>query len=107
MAHCREALIGGIGNSQRDLRLPRLVQRLGDLILQAVGAFGVEIDWRDGQPAAPERHHTGPRLAELDARLLERDEVVERRRDRAEAVLELLAEHTELRHLASPRDAAV
>src|SRR5919205_884762 len=92
----REAVFGGIGNSQRELRLARLVQRLGDLLLQALGAFGVEIDRRDGEPAPPERARPCPRLAELDPRLLEGDEVLERLRDRAEAVLELLAQAAEL-----------
>src|SRR3954453_9807613 len=99
MDHCREALLGGIGNSQRELRLARLVQRLGDLLLQALGALGVEIDRRDGEPAAagvegaaggaagpaaPDRGPARPRLAKLDARLLQRDEVLERVRDRPE-----------------------
>src|SRR4051794_11452204 len=107
MDDCGEAVLGGIGNSQRELRLARLVQRLGDLLLQALGALGVEIDRRDGEPAAAERHRPRPGLAELDARLLERDEVLERVGDRAEAVLELLAQRPELGDLARARDAAV
>src|SRR3954466_4370285 len=102
----RKAVFGGIGNSQRELRLARLVERLGDLLLQALGAFGVEIDRRDGAPAAAERHRPPAGLAELDAGLLERDEVLERVRDRAEAVLELLAQRPELGHLARARHAA-
>src|SRR4051794_24826788 len=104
MDDCGEAVLGGIGNSQRELRLARLVQRLGDLLLQALGALGVEIDRRDGEPAAAERHRPRPGLAELDARLLERDEVLERVGDRAEAVLELLAQRPELGDLAPARD---
>src|SRR3954468_15376023 len=107
MDDCGEAVLGGIGNSQRELRLARLVQRLGDLLLQALGALGVEIDRRGGERAAAERHRAGPRLAELGARLLERDEVLERVGDRAEAVLELLAQSAELGDFAGARDAPV
>src|SRR3954452_21976329 len=107
MDHCRKAVLGGIGNSQRELRLARLVQRLGDLLLETLGPLGVEIDGRDCEPAAPEGDRAGPRLAELDARLLQRDEVLERGRARAEAVLELLAQPPELRDLARARDPPV
>src|SRR4051794_6979612 len=107
MDHCRKAALRVVRNSQRELRLARFVQRLGHLLLQALGAFGVEIDRRDGEPAAPERHRAGAGLAELDARLLQRDEVLERLRERAEAVLELLAQRLQLGHLARAGDAAV
>src|SRR4051794_16171550 len=104
MHHCRKAVLGGIGNSQRELRLAGLVERLGDLLLQALGPLGVEVDRRDGEATAAERHRPGPGLAELDPRLLQRNEVLERRRHRPEAVLELLAQRAELRHLARARD---
>src|SRR3954451_7002490 len=107
MDHCRKAVLGGVGNSQRELRLARFVERLGDLLLEALRPLGVEIDRRDREPAAAERHRAGPRLAELDARLLERDEVLERVGDRAEAVLELLAQSAELGDFAGARDAPV
>src|SRR3954470_8829985 len=107
MDHGREAVLRSFGNSQRELRLARLVQRLGDLLLQALGAFGVEIDRRDGEPAAAERHRSRPGLAELDARLLQGNQVLERVRNRAEAVFELLAQRAELGHLARARHAAM
>src|SRR4051812_5248828 len=107
MDDCRKAALGVVRNSQRELRLARFVQRLGHLLLQALGALGVEIDRRDGEPAAPERHRASARLAELDARLLQRQEVLERLRERAEAVLELLAQRLQLGDLARPGDAPV
>src|SRR3954470_17241963 len=107
MDHCRKAVLGGVGNSQRELRLARFVERLGDLLLEPLRPLGVEIDRRDGKPAAAERDRAGPRLAELDARLLERDEVLERVGDRAEAILELLPQSAELGDLAGARDAPV
>src|SRR3954471_7346932 len=107
MDHCRESALRVVRNSQRELRLARFVQRLGHLLLEALGAFGVEIDRRDGEPAAPERHRAGARLAELDARLLQGQEVLERLRERAEAVLKLLAQRLQLGDLARAGDAAV
>src|SRR3954454_8815388 len=107
MDDCRKAALRVVRNSQRELRLARFVQRLGHLLLQALGALGVEIDRRDGEPAAPERHRASARLAELDARLLQRQEVLERLGERAEAVLELLAQRLQLGDLARPGDAPV
>src|SRR3954453_3204728 len=107
MDNCGKAMLRVIRNSQRELRLPRLVERFGDLLLEAPGAFGVEVDRRDREPAAAERDRAGACLSELDPRLLQGDQVVERRRDRAEAVLELLAQRPELGDLARARDAAV
>src|SRR3954467_1039505 len=107
MDDCRKAALRVVRNSQRELRLARFVQRLVHLLLQERGAFGVQIDRRDGETAAPERHRARPRLAELDARLLQRDEVLERLWERAEAVLELLAQRLQLGDLARAGDAPV
>ena len=74
----REALLRVLGDAHRQLRAAGLVGRAGDLVLQARGAGGVEVDRRHGQPAAAEAHRAGAGLAELDPRLLQADEVDQR-----------------------------
>ena len=51
----REPLRRVLGNPDRKLRLARLVQRLGDLGAQPLGADRVELDRRHREPVAAER----------------------------------------------------
>ena len=64
----------------------------------------VELDRRDRQPAAAEADRARAGLAELDARLLQREQVLQRLGHRAEAVLELLAQRAEVGDLARAGD---
>src|SRR5579875_2542828 len=105
--HGRELLERILGHPQRELRLARLIQGLGDLLTHPPGPDGVQLDRRDGQPPAPEGHRPRPRLPELDPRLLQRDQVQKRLRRLPEAVLELLAQQHQIGHLARPGDPPV
>src|SRR3954454_21615694 len=107
MDDCGKAMLRVIGNSQRELRLPRFVERVGDLLLEALGPLRIQVDRRHLEAAATEGHRAGAGLTELDARLLERDEVRGSLRDRAESGLELLAQRAELRDLAPSGHAAM
>src|SRR3954465_7522706 len=62
----------------------RLVDRLGQLRAPRLGALRVELDRRDPQPALAESDCGRARPAQLDASILELDEVLERLRDRPE-----------------------
>src|SRR5436190_23781663 len=86
----REALLRVVGNADGELRLAGLVERAREVLAELLRAHGVELDRRDREPAALEGDRLRAGLAELDARLLEGDEVAERVGDRAEAVLELV-----------------
>src|SRR5579875_1767521 len=98
--HGRELLERILGHPQRELRLARLIQGLGDLLTHPPGPDGVQLDRIDRQPPAPEGHRPRPRLPELDPRLLQRDQVQKRLRRRPEAVRELLAQQHQIGHLA-------
>ena len=67
----------------------------------------VEVDRRHRHPAGAEVHRPGAGAAELDAGVLELDQVVERLGQRAEAVLEFLAQQDQVGDLARARDPPV
>jgi len=67
------------------------VDGLGQALAQGLRPPRVELDRGHRQAAPGEVHRAGPRPAELDPRVLELDQVLERLGQRSEAVLELLA----------------
>ena len=99
-------LAGILGHAHRQLRLAGLVQRLGDLGADLLGAHRVELDRRHREPAVAERDRARAGLPELDPRLLERDQVAQRVGHVAEAVLELLAQQHQVGDLARRRRSA-
>src|SRR4051812_30457884 len=103
----REPLLGVVGHADGELRATRLVEGAGHELAQSLGPHRVELDGRDGEAALAERRrlHAGP--AELDPRLLERDEVLERLGHGAETVLQLGAELLEQGDVPRGGDAAV
>src|SRR4051794_924331 len=60
-----EALLRIVGNANRELRLPGLVQGLAQLVVQALRLLGTQLDRRDSEPPTAECHHPSARLPEL------------------------------------------
>src|SRR5262245_43385703 len=83
--HRAEALIRLLREPDAHGLAARLVHRVGHSLAQRLRTARVELDRRDRHALAGEAHRLRPGAAELDARVLEPDEVVEGRRNRAEA----------------------
>src|SRR5919109_503224 len=72
-----EALLGLVRKPHAHRLAPRLVDRLRHALTQRLGAARVELDRRDRHALGREPDRPRPGAAELDARVLEEDEVVE------------------------------
>src|SRR4051794_36702709 len=103
----REALLRVVRDPYGELRAARLVEPAGHELAHPLGARRVELDGGHGQPALAEGDRPDAGAAELDPRLLERDEVLERLGHGAEAVLELGPELLEQRDVAGGGDPPV
>ena len=75
-----EALGGLLGQPHAHGAAAGLEDRLGHALAQRLGAARVEVDRRDRHLVAPEVDGARAGAAELDARVLEADQVVERGR---------------------------
>src|SRR5918992_4752641 len=101
--HRAEALGGLIGQADPNRAAAGFIERLRDLLAQGLGSARVKLDGHDRHPALTEIHRLGTGVAELDPGVLEAYEVVQLFRHGSEAILQLFAEHDQLRYLACAR----
>ena len=87
--------------------LPPLIQRALDLLAQHARLLGVQLDPGDAEPAAAELDAAGAGQPQLDPRPLQLQQVLRLRRQRPEAVAQLVADRPQLARLARRDDAAV